>query len=856
MTFTVYGEVKIQAKSSKAEINRIRKELEALRKGAFGAAGGVGGLGAKEEEAANQARDFGDANRVAAGQLGNLMAQFNDIGVMLMAGQNPLQLAVQQGTQITQVIGPMGAQGAVKALGGAFMGMLNPISLVTIGGIAAGASIIGWLTGASEKAETLEDKIDATADALQGYSKKADLARLSTVGMFAEFGTADPVLRAVLEDMAALGRVDAYAAIDRTADSVRDLVLDLAFWDERSSVSAAQDFLGLNSIGPAARKAGDEFARNLKLLSQSEEPAFKLKTALDLKGQLLETAGGLENLNEQQRSFYNGLAATIRDLILLGAKVTGNTPNLAAAGQMETILNQELAVRRAIALHGQKSAEVENLRIAQAREAMVLEVDALNLDKQRTAELKAKWDANNPTRNPHLDTIQAARAALAISEKQEAAGQRLLNQITEENTLRWLTVQHGEDSAEVTSSREAAERRAFEETLKTMGASEALKEELLAAFQNGQLLAGLDIASGINSAAQAAQNLADRLGLSLDIAREVVAASGDVGGVGGDPTISGFAENDPRNGKPGVWTGGYSRSTWRQDDGRTRRSGAATDRQADALERLMTQQRLQIDILRATDPVAREMIRNRDLLTGATEAERAALQDLISIRLDEKDALAQATGTHDLFVDVAYDGIRGLISQGDDYADVLENLGLKIADVALEAALLGTGPLSGLFGTSDGGLLGTIATALIPAAATGGYLTGPGDGTSDDILMWGSSGEYMVNARATAKHRPLLEAINSGASIPGFAAGGAIDMPSGSVSAGASQSGLATIIHIENHGSAAITGSAEQSVDNSGRRRMRLVLADQVGDAMTTAGGGAKRALRNRFGVKPTGSRR
>jgi chromosome segregation ATPase len=39
----------------------------------------------------------------AAGSVGNLTSQFNDIGVMLAAGQNPLQLAIQQGTQIGQV---------------------------------------------------------------------------------------------------------------------------------------------------------------------------------------------------------------------------------------------------------------------------------------------------------------------------------------------------------------------------------------------------------------------------------------------------------------------------------------------------------------------------------------------------------------------------------------------------------------------------------------------------------------------------------------------------------------------------------------------------------------------------------
>ena len=43
-----------------------------------------------------------------------------------------------------------------------------------------------------------------------------------------------------------------------------------------------------------------------------------------------------------------------------------------------------------------------------------------------------------------------------------------------------------------------------------------------------------------------------------------------------------------------------------------------------------------------------------------------------------------------------------------------------------------------------------------------GMLQGPGTGTSDSIPMWwGSNGEYVVNARSTAKHRSLIEAINS-----------------------------------------------------------------------------------------------
>jgi len=61
-------------------------------------------------------------------------------------------------------------------------------------------------------------------------------------------------------------------------------------------------------------------------------------------------------------------------------------------------------------------------------------------------------------------------------------------------------------------------------------------------------------------------------------------------------------------------------------------------------------------------------------------------------------------------------------------------------------------------------------SAVFPA--TGGHISGPGSGTSDSIPAMLSNGEYVINASQTAKHRPLLDAINSGAQ--GFAGGGQV----------------------------------------------------------------------------------
>lgn len=55
---------------------------------------------------------------------------------------------------------------------------------------------------------------------------------------------------------------------------------------------------------------------------------------------------------------------------------------------------------------------------------------------------------------------------------------------------------------------------------------------------------------------------------------------------------------------------------------------------------------------------------------------------------------------------------------------------------------------------------------------TGGLISGPGSGTSDSILARLSAGEFVVNAKSTQKHLPLLEQMNGGGEVPGFSEGG------------------------------------------------------------------------------------
>lgn len=72
--------------------------------------------------------------------------------------------------------------------------------------------------------------------------------------------------------------------------------------------------------------------------------------------------------------------------------------------------------------------------------------------------------------------------------------------------------------------------------------------------------------------------------------------------------------------------------------------------------------------------------------------------------------------------------------------------------------------------------LATISSVTMKGFATGGPITGKGTGTSDDIPIWASNGEYMIKAEAVAKlGLGNLDYMNATGNLPGkFAEGGLI----------------------------------------------------------------------------------
>lgn len=143
-------------------------------------------LAAAQARAARQAlRDYQDANpqprnppgndnlpRESAGanrhNVGNILAQFQDIGVTAAMGMNPFMIAVQQGTQLASVL--MTMEKPLKGLMAAFIGLLGVTQLLTIGIIALVAALLQWVNWTKVAQFALETIADILPMVAQGVA--------------------------------------------------------------------------------------------------------------------------------------------------------------------------------------------------------------------------------------------------------------------------------------------------------------------------------------------------------------------------------------------------------------------------------------------------------------------------------------------------------------------------------------------------------------------------------------------------------------------------------------------------------------------------------------------------------------
>jgi len=776
------------------ELARI---AEAERQGAISA-----GIAAQARERAAQQmlvgqRQIGQSAQQANAHLANLGFQANDIFMMMAAGQNPMMLAIQQGTQVSQVFGMMRAEGQKlgPAIRSALLGMVNPTSLVTMGVIALGAAAVQWFMSMSDEAVDAETAISDLEDAVRGFSTATSR---SVSDVIRDFGRLTPEIARLEQSLTALAEVQALQGMRAALESISGDASGGLFQSDHGAVA---DLLGVSAMreGIAGGRALHinpvvaQFQSALSVMQDARGEAAQLQAVRELQGLLEAAAGGIGRMSAEQATFYGYLLdaeGALNRIIAAQAEAQRQQVDLSRAlgeenGRMGGPLagdlgagrdaeemarrgRARLAARDQIAadqnaleitrlrlVYGEQSAEVRAEEVRQAQAALEVEIQrsgigARSLEAER---LRANLGA------------QQALEDERRRQSQQAAFDQLMSQYAAEQQIAALTAQYGADSLEVAYARAAAEREVMAAQIEAQGFTGQAAADLLAAWDAARGIASVDMASGVGAAAAQARLLAASLGISLQQAVALMGLGGGKGPAVAAPRVSwgtgsalsGIGSgtsltfgDDPGSAPPvnlpsaSVPTGGGSGG------------GAAAEK--DAVRELIAELERQNEALRILDPLQREIERNHEALAGATDAERLKVEGLIAERMrleeirDRLDQIGQAGKS----------AFTGLVSGAYSFREALSMVLAKLLE--MQASSLWDMIWGGTGG--GGGLGGFLASLLgVPAKADGGKVEGPGGPREDNLLHWLSAGEYIVNAQATAANLPLLEAINAGVPI-------------------------------------------------------------------------------------------
>lgn len=756
-------------------------------------------LGKAAQGAQQAARQTGQAVEVlgrnaqrSAQYAGMLVPQLNDVIMMAAAGQAPLTLMMQQGTQITQVFDLMRGSGQTvgATIRSALLGMINPMNLVTMGVLALGTYAVQALMNMGDEVVSVEDALKAATDSVKSFR---DEAGRSSADVVKDFGAITSATAEMQRNLTALAEIAALQDLKTTQSAIKGSLQGGLLSTTNGNI---YDLLGVSGGGRAVNPMVAGFKSDLDALGNSKGPKEALEAVAKLRDGFVAAVGGIGTMNAEQLSFIGNLYTTeqtIRRIIAAEAEQqrqrielarsagTENTrmggPTVAdrlkpvdpektekgrqTADDLIAAARQENELARLKLVYGEQSVQVRQAEAAAARAAVEAKIVELGIDRQGVL-------------------AQGMRAAVAeklkLAEDQRVANQskaaaELVAQYQAEAQMAQLTAQYGANSLEVAYARSNAERDVVAAQIEAQGYTGQQAADMLAAWDAARGIAGVNMAAGIGAAADAARVLAAQLGVSLSVALQLAnfdpsagkgkgamaggarVSFGGTGGLGfGSGTSLGYGDlNDSSSFK----SADIPKITAPKGGG-----GGGAKKETDEVKKLVEQLERENAALKILDPVQREILQNHNALAKATEAEKTKVAALIA----ERQRLEAIRDAIDEIGRTGKDAFVGLITGASTFKEAIGQLLSKLAEMAASSAwdMLWGGSSGGGLGSLLGGLFSGGVGTLFEPKADGGLIGGAGGPREDNHLIRASTGEFIVNASATKSALPLLHAINAG----------------------------------------------------------------------------------------------
>lgn len=668
-----------------------------------------------------QARASGMATAANA----NLIAQWNDIGMMVAAGQSPMMLALQQGTQVTQVFDGLrrDGQGVLRALGTSFLGLISPINIATIAIIGFGAAGIQWLMKLGGETKTLDEQVQDLEATLGRIRERLDL--LSDNRLEERFGNLTQTVRGLSNGLLDLDRAAELKQLQSTLDSflkkeINPSVLDrlnsgaegwnfgAVFGDDQSSLQDRDSRIQGDKYSKlnTANSFEDFDRRQSGILAAAKRGDVEMVTQRLLSLQQAMSGGGaVTEMSAEAQKLLGDLGKLALKIAEVEAAWSGSAEKQRVEREANSLVagyQQQAELSRALILYGEQSAQVEALRASQARAALKARLEELNAAPGLIA-LSLQL----------LDTERERTREIKAAEGARRAGDMLAELQNEAAISRALLV-YGEDSLQVKQLQIAAERRAYARQVDALPIAREHKDLMMREWEIARGLAAVDP----NGRIAAGQQLLKAQSTRINELRLELTLAGQTEATRSRMLALYRAEQEIR------------------DRNLDTASDAAQQLRAGALEEAALEARLDrvTDAWGRVDTAAASAIDNMvsGLTGGGKDALRGAAQDMLKLinELTLNNPLKNAIlGTNlPTLADVGgLGGIAGRLFGG-------EKAGLDLSVSAMNAATMAvTTPVVNLTAASVTGLPMGAAGAMGASALTSSGLPIPGLPGSGDV---------------------------------------------------------------------------------------------------------------------------
>jgi hypothetical protein len=474
---------------------------------------------------------------LASHEVTNLTYQMNDVAMMLASGQSPFMLMMQQGSQVSQIMGKRGLGEVLPALVTGITSLISPTTLFLAGITAAGYAGYYAFKSVVPEARSLDDILSSHADTVGKLKERYNTASQAA----SQYGRES---RAALEydlqrDTRDLNKKQVSSA-NKLVDDTLGTAATLSDYLPKEAIGKYYTFGPIFDALVKLRKEArdgkpDILAFRETLVSISNDPAsttFMRREAERLRDVTKEAKGAAEALKELDsiRAMKAlGNVAEILDLDKLRRTQASGVQSLNARSPSE--IATAARAREALNVDHSETLAVRNLRIEQAGTLALLQAQKQLNDtqKERNASL------NDTLASAQLDLVLIGRTA-AETEALRMEHQ-LLAQVRAEAAQNNVAVDQAEIarikamSAEVGRLKAQAQARDMlvgqqerlaqaKVELALTGESETVRARVMAQLEAEQEIRRRGIETGSAEAAQIRENASAMASMSSAIERQ------------------------------------------------------------------------------------------------------------------------------------------------------------------------------------------------------------------------------------------------------------------------------------------------------------------------------------------------